>query len=156
MASIKHHRKAAQPIPIGWKETIDLPEWGIRNLVAKADTGAKSSAIDVRDIESLPDGKVRFVISVDRRNETLQQTVVADVVKEQKVKSSNGVIQHRLKVDTLLQIGPIQKRVTFSLVNRHRMICRAILGREALAGDFVVDSVRKYIHGTRKRPVVET
>ena len=38
---------------IGWKESIDLPEWGIRHITAKADTGARRSAIDVANIKEL-------------------------------------------------------------------------------------------------------
>lgn len=151
--STKHH-PVRDPVPIGWKETIDLPEWGIHHLVAKADTGAKSSAIDVRDITMLDNGRVRFVISIDRKDSSLTREIEADVVKEQRVRSSNGQMQRRLKVQTILQIGRRRKTVTFSLVNRHRMICRAILGREALAGDFIVDSEAKYLHGKRKKPKV--
>lgn len=153
MATTTKKKAARQPVPIGWKETIDLPDWGIWNLVAKADTGAKSSAIDVRDIEILPGGeRVRFVIAAHRKDSSLTQQVEADIVKEQKVRSSNGQLQQRLKVQTTLKIGRRKKRVTFSLVNRHRMICRAILGREALAGDFIVDSEAKYLHGKRRKP----
>jgi len=152
MVKANHRHPPRQPLPIGWKETIDLPEWGIQDLVAKSDTGAKSSAIDVRDIQRLEDGRVRFVIYADRKNKTLKREVEAEVVKEQRVRSSNGDIQTRLKVATLLQIGPVKKRVTFSLVNRHRMICRALLGRDALAGSFLVDSEKKYLHGPRRKP----
>jgi len=41
-------------IHIGWKETVDLPDWGIHNIVAKADTGARRSAIDVKNLKRLP------------------------------------------------------------------------------------------------------
>ncbi|GHB98094.1 ATP-dependent zinc protease family protein [Cerasicoccus arenae] len=148
-------RNQHQPALIGWKETIDLPDWGIRNLVAKADTGAKSSAIDVRGIEMLPEGRVRFVIAADRKDKSLKQIIEADVVTESKVRSSNGILQQRVKVSTTLQIGRHKKKVTFSLVDRRSMICRAILGREALEGDFVVDSAQKYLHGKRRKPLLE-
>jgi len=158
MATVRKNRNvkpAKPPVPIGWKETINLPEWGIRNLVAKADTGAKSSAIDVREIEVLDDNRVRFVISADRKEPDMTRLIEADIIKEQKVRSSNGELQRRIKVSTILQIGRVRKRVTFSLVNRHQMICRAILGREALAGSFIVDSDAKYLHGKRKKPKVQ-
>lgn len=154
MSKTTTRRPVREPVPIGWKETIDLPDWGIHNLVAKADTGAKSSAIDVRDITMLDDGRVRFVIAADRKDESLTRTIEAEVVAEQKVRSSNGAVQRRIKVQTTLKIGRRKKRVMFSLVNRHRMICRAILGREALAGDFIVDSEAKYLHGKRRRPKI--
>ncbi|CAN0565185.1 unnamed protein product, partial [Laminaria digitata] len=49
-----------EPIVIGWREKIDLPEWGLMRVRAKTDTGARTSAIDVADIEELGDGKIRF------------------------------------------------------------------------------------------------
>ena len=42
---------------IGWKEMVNLPQWGIENIIAKADTGARRSAIDVKNIEELPGDK---------------------------------------------------------------------------------------------------
>lgn len=150
-----HSKKQRRvPVPIGWKEVIDLPEWGIRNLVAKSDTGAQSSAIDVRDIEPLPGGRVRFTVAAHREDRDLRQTIEADVVKETQVRSSNGIAQRRLKVRTTLKVGTVRKKVEFSLVDRHHMICRAILGREALAGHFVVDPENKYLHGPKKKAVV--
>ena len=38
-------------IKIGWKEQVSLPEWGITGIEAKADTGARSSAVDVKSLE---------------------------------------------------------------------------------------------------------
>ena len=40
---------------IGWIERIDLPEWGITELSAKIDTGARSSALHVDSIEEVLD-----------------------------------------------------------------------------------------------------
>jgi len=136
---------------IGWKEKIDLPEWGISGLIAKSDTGARSSAIDVAQIEERPDGRVRFAVRLRRKPEEVLQWVEAEVSRQTHVRSSIGVKTHRTLVKTSLQIGSVTRDVEFSLVCRKKMLCRALLGRSALDGVFLVDSGRKYVLTGKRR-----
>ena len=50
------------PLTIGWRERVDLPDWHLRGVKAKIDTGANTSAIDVAQIEDLPNGDIRFEV----------------------------------------------------------------------------------------------
>ena len=54
-------------------------------------------------------------------------------------------------VEALVRIGPIVKAVHFTITRRDGMICPMILGRSALAGDFVVDVSQKYLLRAEKR-----
>ncbi len=148
-----HTTHANHPLPkiIGWREVVDFPDWGAHGLLAKSDTGAKGSAIDVESHELMDDGHVRFWIASSRTDRTKLLEVVAPVVGRVKVRSSNGRTQTRIKVRTRLQIGRVFKTVELSLVNRQRMLCRVLLGREALAGTFLVDSSEKFVHGPKRR-----
>lgn len=139
---------------IGWKEVVDLPEWGIRSLVAKSDTGAKSSAIDVRNIEEVDADAVAFDIILNRKDRNQTIRVTAPIVSKVRIRSSNGKLQERFKVRAALKVGPIIKEVDFSLVSRSRMICRILLGRTALSPEFLVDPERTYLHGKRRRASV--
>jgi len=139
---------------IGWKEVVDFPGWKIRGLVAKSDTGARGSAIDVSKITKLKGGKVRFEVVLDGKNRDVTQTVVAPISGTTRVRSSNGQTQQRYKVKTKLEIGHIRKEIELSLVNREGMICRVLLGRTALGSDFLVDSAAKYLFGKRRRPSI--
>ena len=141
---------------IGWKEVVDLPEWGIRSLLAKADTGARGSAIDVDAVERLPDGRVRFRVVLNRKDRGAGHEVVAQIRRSTRVRSSNGEVQERIIVRTSLEIGDDRHEIDLSLVARKRMICRLLLGRHALAGHFVVDSEEKYLHGPRRRARTKT
>ncbi len=123
---------------IGWREWVEFPEWGLR-LRAKADTGARSSAIDCAEITELPGGSVRFTVRLDRKDKKLI-TLEADVVARKKVRSSTGRPMERVFVESILRLAGVEKRIVISLVSRKRMIHRLLLGREALAGDFIVDS----------------
>jgi len=44
-----------------------------------------------------------------------------------------------------VKIGPIVKPVEFSLVYRENMLCRALLGRRALEGDFLIDATKNIL-----------
>ncbi|MCA9296008.1 MAG: ATP-dependent zinc protease [Phycisphaerales bacterium] len=135
----------ASPITLGWLERVSLPEWGIRRLRVKCDTGAKTSAIDIEDVTRIDDDHVRFTVVFDRTHPERRRTFEAPIVRITRVKSSTGETTDRYVVSTLLRLGRVEKRIEVSLVSRHRMICRMLLGRTALSPEFVVDSSRKYL-----------
>ena len=122
---------------IGWREWVEFPDWGIR-LKAKADTGARSSAIDCAEITELPGNRVCFTVRLDRKDKKLI-SLEADIIARKKVRSSTGRPASRLFVETQLRLAGVEKRIMVSLVSRKRMIHRLLLGREALANDFLVD-----------------
>ncbi len=123
---------------IGWREWIDFPEWGF-HMRAKADTGAKSSAIDCAEIEELDGDRVRFTVRLDRKE---KRVVVLEekIHSRRRVRSSTGHPTDRIFVETELHLGKIRKRIVVSLVCRKTMIHRLLLGREALGSDFLVNS----------------
>jgi len=133
---------------IGWKESVDLPEWGIKNITVKVDTGACRSAIDVFNIKELGYGNIQFDVMVDRKKRELSKTVVAKILHNTHVRSSNGEQSERYFVETVITIGKQTRRIELSLISRHQMTHRMLLGRKALEGMFVVDPSQIYI--TRK------
>lgn len=135
---------------IGWREYVELPDWGIARVVAKADTGARSSAIDVSHLEELPGDRVRFEVVSDRRGSGRSSVVEADVLRRAHVKSSFGEGHDRLFVETTLKLAGREVPVQLGLVDRRAMRWRMLLGRRALEGVFAVDPGRCYLHGRRK------
>lgn len=136
---------------IGWKETVDLPDWGIEHIVSKSDTGARRSALDVSNVVELPDKRVQFDIVIDRKDRSLTRTVVADIAHQTHVRSSNGQRHERYFVRTRVAIAGVAKEVEFSLVSRKSMICRILLGRKALEVDFLVDASVKHVSRARRK-----
>ncbi|PQJ29445.1 ATP-dependent zinc protease family protein [Rubritalea profundi] len=134
---------------IGWREWASLPEWDIE-IRAKADTGARSSAVDCSSIEELPDNRVRFTMRLSRKT-NLNMTLEAPIAMRKHVRSSTGHGRDRLFVETTLRLGGREKKILISLTCRKRMIHRMLLGREALSGDFVVDSSVDHWATPRKR-----
>ena len=136
---------------IGWKESIDLPEWGIRDITAKADTGARRSAIDVKRIIELPGNRVQFDIALHRKDRDFSQTIVAPIAHQTHVRSSNGQERERYFVDTQIKIGDTLLDIELSLVNRKNMTCRMLLGRKALEDHFLVDSSKTFLTRPNRR-----
>jgi len=138
-----------QPI-IGWREYLAFPDWGISHILAKTDTGAKSTAIDIDDdgIVELPGNQVAFHVVLDKKRNQ-RWRVTAPVSQRKRVRSSNGHIEERYFVTTRLQLGPVEKEIEVSLVQRHHMLCRALLGRTAIGRDFVIEPWRKFVQGTK-------
>jgi hypothetical protein len=140
---------------IGWKEYVDFPAWGIRRVKAKADTGARTSALDVaRYALEHRSGRLvaRMELALNRRRPDRVVTVEAPVLHQVVVTSSNGVREERPVVETTVRLGPVQKRIRLTVTNRSGMLFRMLLGREALAGSFVVDVGHKYLLGGRSSP----
>lgn len=137
------------PQVIGWKERIDFPDWGIRRVRAKMDTGARTSAIDalVREVREGPDGRkvVVLVVAFFRRKTSKFRVVEAPLVKTSRVRNTGGELCERHVIETTIRLGHVTKKVHLSVADRGRMLSPVLLGRLALAGDFAVDSGRKYV-----------
>lgn len=141
------------PLVVGWREYVDLPEWGIRHVRAKIDTGARTSAIHVAAIEEMGADRVRFEVVVRERPERKTKWVEGELVRESVVKPSSGEAQARPVVRTRIRIGDREHEAELSLVCRAGMLCRMLVGRKALEGTFVVDPGRTHVadgHGPRR------
>lgn len=129
---------AGERICLGWREWIELPEWGLR-LRAKMDTGAKSSSLDVESLELLAGGRVRFGVRRGRSGGRVRK-VTAVLEGMTRVRSSNGVSERRAVVKTVMRLAGVEKEIVITLTDREKMQHRMLLGREALRGDFLVDA----------------
>lgn len=137
-------------ILIGWREYVYLPDWGV-TLRAKADTGARSTAIDVFHLEELSDSRVRFEVATDDRRSAPPKTIEADVIRRARVMSSSGHSHDRIFVQARIRLAGTTMKTEVGLVNREKMRWRILLGRRSLEKQFVVNPGRCYIHGRRRR-----
>jgi hypothetical protein len=131
---------------IGWVEYIDFPEWGIKGIKAKVDTGARTSAMHVANLKEVEPGQVQFDVVYTHRPPYNTQTVTAKVLKWAKVRSSTGEYRRRCFVETSIELAGVTKKIEITLVCRKKMLFRMLLGRKALEKDFLVDvSKRKAV-----------
>ncbi len=143
-------RKPARSV-IGWSEPVDFVDWGILRLNAKVDTGARTSALHVENVEYLSESQVRFDVVLSRKNSHRRKSVTARVSRWGRVRSSSGDYSERCFVKTRVRIGPVEKRIEISLISRETMIYRMLIGREALDRDFLVDVSRRSVHAPKKK-----
>lgn len=151
MSARKPINPDAGSLVIGWRENVALPLWGIDAVRTKADTGARTSAIDVANLEERKGDRVRFDVIADRRHPERYVTIEADIVRRTTVRSSIGRAHERIVVATDIVVGRTRFTAELGLVCRKRMLCRMLLGRSALSGRFVVDPSRMYVVSQRRR-----
>lgn len=143
--------RKALPI-VGWREYVDLPDWDLKRIRAKIDTGARTSVIDVDHVEELKDGRIRFQVVYRLKPTRRTRWVTATPVRTSNVRPSHGVRQTRYVCKTRFRIGEVEREIEISLVSRKKMLCRMLLGRTALAKLVQVDPSRSYLLSKRATP----
>jgi hypothetical protein len=138
-----------RPLRIGWKEYLEFTEWDLRRIRVKIDTGARTSALDVvryELIETAGNGLMAtLLLALDRRHPGRFTRIQTPVLRTVMVSNTGGIREERPVVETAVRLGPVHKRIRITITNRSSMRYRMILGREALANDFVVDVGHKYL-----------
>ncbi len=140
---------------LGWREWISFPELGIDRLKAKVDTGARTSCLHAfRVTPFLRDGArwVQFDVHPLQKNTQKVVSCEAPVLDRRQVRDSGGHEELRYVIETAVAIGGDVIRAELTLTDRDTMKFRALLGRTAMRGRYVVDPGRSYLVGKRKAP----
>jgi|TARA_R110000850_G_scaffold228_7_gene1639 hypothetical protein len=134
---------------IGLREWIGLPELGIDQIMAKIDTGAKTSALHASNIETFErqgDTWVRFDAHIGSQKKQRTQRCEALLVDYKSIRSSNGQLQERHVIRTPLVLGDRCWSVYFTLTCRKAMRYRVLMGCTAmLEGELVIDPGRRFV-----------
>jgi ribosomal protein S6--L-glutamate ligase len=99
----------------------------------------------VEHIREMGDGNVRFDVRLHRKHVERRVTVEAPIARRARVRSSSGLTQWRIFVRCRIHIGPVQRDIEISLVDRAKMIFRMLLGRSALAHGILIDPGKRYL-----------
>lgn len=117
---------------LGEIDRFYLPEFNLKNIEARIDTGAKTSSIHATNIKIL--------------NKNLVEFEVLDKYKFQKkihkiaiVKSSNGIEEKRVFIKSTIKIFDKNYEIELSLNDRKNMQFPLLIGRELLEKGFIVD-----------------
>lgn len=132
----------------GWREWLTLPDLGIPSIRAKLDTGARSSALHVDEMDLLEcDGRrlVRFAL---RPGTDLPSVVTeAEIIDIRPVTDSGGRTRERPFIRTLLEVAGERWPIEMNLTNRADMLFPMLLGRTAMAGRLLVDPSQSFLFG---------
>jgi hypothetical protein len=140
-------RKRPELRVIGVAEYVDFPDWGVRRLSARIDTGAATSALHVENVRELTGSRVRFDVRLRRSDPAARVTVEAKVSRRATVRSSAGQSDARVFVKAWVTLGGREQQIELGLVDRRHMLYRMLLGRSALEQRFLVDVTKRYALG---------
>ncbi len=134
---------------LGWREWLALPEFGIRAIRAKVDSGARSSSLHVCDQECFRRGAaewVRFAVETGEPG-VPAQVIEAPVLDRRRVTDSGGHSSERVFISTTMQLAGQTWRAEINLTQRRNMLFPMLLGRTAMAGRFLVDPALSFLLG---------
>lgn len=140
--------KIKQDIIIGWRENISIPTLGVDIIKAKIDTGARTSALHVSNLEIIKKGRYQyaeFVVHPRQKKSNPAITCRHKIIDLRAIKSSNGISSTRPVIEIEIVIGSFRKLIEVTLVNRDLMGFRMLLGRTAIRKSFLVDPSKSFL-----------
>lgn len=141
-ASISPRARAFKFV-LGWKETIALATLGGIELLAKLDTGARTSALHAIDIVcSEKDGDSWVTFDLPDIDQTKRHRFCLPLAGHRSVKGSFGTSQIRPLVRLELSLAGQRWTTEVTLTDRSDMELPMLVGRATLKGRFLVDPAR--------------
>ncbi len=134
---------------VGWREEVSLPLFKLKNLKAKIDTGAKTSALHADNIEFITVKGKKYVKFLFTAEDGEQQTIKSPFIEERSIKSSNGDKTIRPVVMTEIKMGKERFKIEVTLINRGMMGFKMLIGREALIGRFLINPAKHNLLKTK-------
>ncbi|WP_373522474.1 ATP-dependent zinc protease, partial [Aquiflexum sp.] len=110
---------------IGRRERITLPEWGLKNVTGKIDTGAYTSSIHCEFVEEREEEDGRNVLffkvlsPLDKKYNG--KLLMSENYSQKKVKNSFGQAEVRYKVSTKVIMFGVEFEAEFTLTDRSKM-----------------------------------
>ncbi|HET8942663.1 MAG TPA: RimK/LysX family protein [Rudaea sp.] len=135
---------------LGWKEFVSLPDLGNIRLLAKLDTGARTSALHAGNLTfNRRHGKLWVEFDLPDFHTSVPQRFKLPVVEHRKIRSSIGSSQLRPVVLLALNLAEQLWTTEVTLTDRSDMELPMLIGRSALKRRFVVDPARTRLASPR-------
>src|SRR3546814_7112439 len=126
-----------EPLLLGWREWVALPELGVPAIKVKVDTGARTFALLAFHIDAFErDGASWVSFHLHPLQKNTEQVVIceAPLLEYRVVSDSGGHRENRPVIRTPVVFGGEQRLIDITLTNRDSMTFRMLLGRSAMVG----------------------
>ncbi|WP_092410187.1 ATP-dependent zinc protease family protein [Dokdonella immobilis] len=145
---VKPLRTVGRKQVLGWKESVVLSGLGGIRLIAKLDTGARTSALHAVDILYIRHRSAIWVeFDLPDIDQSKRHRFRLPLAEHRSVKSSIGTSQIRPMVVLELCMAGQRWSTEVTLTDRSDMELPMLIGRSALKGRFVVDPARTRLAG---------
>ena len=128
---------------LGEIDRFNLPEFNLKYINSRIDTGAKTSSIHSTNIKILKNNFVEFQLFGKYKFQK-------KIHKIANVKSSNGIEEKRVFIKSIIEIFDKTYEIELSLNNRANMQFPLLVGRELLEKGFVVDVSQQNLSFSKK------
>jgi hypothetical protein len=142
MTTVRRPMLFALPLA-GWKEAVVFPRLKLGPIIAKLDTGARTSSLHADSIE-ISGRRVKFAIGRKR--------LAAPLVGHRRVKSSNGLSETRAVIRATVLLGQQSIKTEITLTDRADMDVPMLLGRNTLKGLCLVNPGKTFLLTQRLLP----
>ena len=130
---------------IGTLDKVDFPEFSLEGVECKIDTGAATSAIhchEVRVTEKEGEQFLSFRLLDPEHPDYNEKRYQTKHFSLRKIRSSNGQLEDRYVIKTLVVIFGRELKAEFTLADRVKMRYPVLLGKKLLKNKFLVDVAR--------------
>lgn len=137
---------------IGRTERVDLPHLDLEEIDAKIDTGAYSSSLHCHRIE-VKGNVVRFNLLDPEHPHYNDRPFELPVYDRRVVKSSNGIAEERIFIQTKLNLFEDSYDIELSLADRSEMKYPLLIGRKFLDSRYLVDVSKENLSLNNRKKV---
>lgn len=139
---------------IGRIDKADFPEINLQDINIKVDTGAFTSSIhchDAQEVESNGEKHIEFELLDPSHPEYENKIYKVKKYNKKAIKSSNGTIEQRFIIKTIIVIFNQEYPIELSLSERSEMKYPILLGRKFLNKRFIVNTALKNVSSKLKQ-----
>ena len=140
-----------RPPSIGWRESVELLDLELPPMVAKIDTGARTSSLHATKLLVRRRQGVEHVYFTTSDAEGNPVRRRAPLVEERTIRNpgEGGREEDRPVIECRIRLGSKEWDAEFTLADRTNMQYQVLLGREAIRERFTVDVARSFVRSER-------